>query len=159
MAGIEHRGDTSRAQRRVPTRVATGDDGDCTRIARVPQERVHGVRHGGLPLGSLYLRHASKVGPIGVVELHWKLVGTYLSKRGRKVIDRVILDGPRAVSAWVGHFKSVVLIGLLAGLDVVGDSATARIEFSRGAFVEREGGVDEVATILCEPLSAVERSS
>ena len=111
------------------------------------------------PLAAWIFGHCGEVRAACVVELRGEVVGLDPLERAGEVIDRVVLDRPRAVSARVGHFQPVVLRKLLAGLDLQGDAVSLRVQLAPGAFVDGELRVDEILPVLCEPLRAVERTA
>jgi hypothetical protein len=62
------------------------------------------------------------------------------------------------MAALVGHFEPIVLRKLLAGFHFEGDAVAARVKLAGGALVESECSVDQLAAILGEPFSAIERA-
>ena len=79
-------------------------------------------------------------------------------ERAGEVVDRVVGDGQRTVSALVVHLEPVVDDVLLAHLEIVGD-ARAGDRFAPAALVQTEVGVDQIALVLEQPLDAVERAA
>ena len=110
---------------------------------------VGGVAHVLAFLAGRDGAHATEEAGGGVVELDGEFERLHLHQGGAEFVDRVVRHGTGRVTAGVGHFEREILIEFLAGLHAVEDVlAGLGIEPAASAFIEREGGVDEVAMVL-----------
>ena len=71
-----------------------------------------------------------------VVQLHGEIVPLEARERVGQMVDRVVLDGPRAVTALVPHLEREVVIDLLGRLHVMHERL-AVLEEPAATFVER----------------------
>src|SRR5262245_53410559 len=74
------------------------------------------------------------------------------------MVDGVVPNRARAVSARIARLDAEILVHLLARLHLV-DQVLAFAHLTRSAFVQRELRVDELAAVLDQPVDAVEAAA
>ncbi len=149
MACLDARGHAGRTKTRVVLRQRR-QRGVGRRVRRIAQERPHGCG---------YVRGLDGCGafeerPRDVAQHHREPVAVQPGQCRGQLGDGVVTPRQGAVSAAVGDQQLVVLVGLLARLQVVGQPA-ALLEDATPALVQRERRVNQPSMVAEQPVHAV----
>ena len=139
MARFQHGRDAGGAQHGVEARVAA-QKGVRHRILRIGHDGTHGLS--GFAAG--HRCHAAEEGAVGVVQLHRKLVVAHPVHGPDQVVDGVVRNRPRTVTAGIGHLEDEGHRRLLRRQHRVGDPLARGVQLAASPFVQGEAGVDQV---------------
>ena len=131
-----------------------------TPLQRAPSPRV-ALRHRReirTRRALLDLRHRLEIGARHIIGLEREAELRQPIERAGEVVDGVVGNGQRTVSALVAHLEAVVDDVLLAHLDVVRE-LRAVDRLAPAAFVQANSASIELALVLQQPLDAVVRAA